>query len=86
MPIQQLSSSQVAIKHCPIHPKEQNILPLATATVPKFDDDYMERTSFSDLFKIIASEQQMSKAHKMWYLKTKVIDEAANLEMFLLND
>lgn len=54
-------------------------LPLPTITIPKFEGDYMKWISFADLFTKTVHEQQMSDAHKMWYLKTNVIGEAANL-------
>lgn len=53
--------------------------PMPKITVPKFDGNYLKWPEFHDLFSSLIISQPLPKLQKIWYLKTHLMGEAANL-------
>lgn len=54
-------------------------IPMPKITLPKFDGNYLKWQEFYDLFSSLVGSQSIPKVQKIWYLKTHLVGEAANL-------
>lgn len=58
---------------------ESSTMPIPKITLPRFDGSYLKWTEFHDLFSSLIIMQPLAPVQKMWYLKTHLTGEAANL-------